>query len=52
MSGDLWKAKDSVLFFIYTPVIAVSLASKQASTTNKPKLLAIVILSPSITLSR
>jgi len=28
MSGDCWKAEDSVLFSIYTPVIAISLASK------------------------
>ena len=28
-SGDRWKAEDSVLFFIYTPVIPISLASKQ-----------------------
>ena len=29
MSGDRWKAEDSVVFFIYTPVITVNLASKQ-----------------------
>ena len=29
MSGDCWRAEDSVLFIIYTLVIAVSLASKQ-----------------------
>jgi len=28
MNGDRWKAEDSVLFFIYTPVITVNLASK------------------------
>ena len=28
-SGDGSKAKESVLFFIYTPVITISLASKQ-----------------------
>ena len=28
MSGECWKAEESVLFFIYTPVITVSLASK------------------------
>ena len=26
--SDRWKAEDSILFSIYTPVIAVSLASK------------------------
>ena len=34
MSGDRWKAEDNVMFFIYTPVFIVSLASK-----NRPKLL-------------
>ena len=29
MSGDRWEAEDSVLFSIYTPIITVSLASKQ-----------------------
>ena len=29
MSGDSWKTENSVLFFIYTPVITVGLASKQ-----------------------
>jgi len=28
-SGDRWEAEDSVLFSIYTPVMTVSLASKQ-----------------------
>jgi len=37
MSGDHWKAEDSVMFFIYTPVFTVSLAIKK----NRPKLLAI-----------
>jgi len=49
-SGNLWTAEGSVLFFIYTPVITISLVSKP-STTNKPILLAIVILSPTVTLS-
>ena len=29
MSGDRWKAEDSVLFSIYTSAVAVCLASKQ-----------------------
>ena len=42
MSGDCWKADDSVFVSIlYTHVITVS----SASTTDRPKLLAIVILS-------
>ena len=36
MSGDRWKAEDNVMFFIYTPVFIVSLASD-----NRPKLLGI-----------
>jgi len=50
--GDCWMAEESVLIFIilYTPVIPISLASKP-STTNKPILLAIVILSPTVALS-
>ena len=43
MSGDDWMTEESVLFFIYTPVITTSLVSKP-STTNRPILLAIVIL--------
>ena len=46
-SGDHWKDKESVLFSVYTPVITVSLASKY-NTKNRPKLLSIVILSPSV----
>jgi len=42
-SGDDWMTEESVLFFIYTPVITTSLVSKP-STTNRPILLAIVIL--------
>ena len=49
-SGDHWKAEETVLFFIYTPVIPIGLASKP-STTNRPILLAIVILSPTVALS-
>ena len=30
MSGDFWKAEDSVLFFIYIPIITVSF-TRQAS---------------------
>ena len=37
MSGDRWKAEDSVMFFIYTPIFTVSLAGKKSN----PKLLAI-----------
>ena len=39
MSGDRWRAQDSIIFFMYAPVIMVSLASKK----NRPKLLAIPI---------
>jgi len=49
-SGDHGKAKERVLFFIYTPVIPLSLASKP-STANKLILLAIIILSPTVALS-
>lgn len=48
--GDYWMAKESVLIFIYSPVIPISLASKP-STTSKPILLAIVILSPIVAFS-
>jgi len=46
MSGDLWKTEDSVLFFMYTVYFCrYRQFSRQVSTTNKPKMLAIVILS-------
>ena len=38
MSGDRWKAEDSVMFFIYTSVFIVTLVSKK----NRPKLLAVL----------
>ena len=38
MRGDRWKAGDGIMFFIYTPVFTVGLASKE----NRPKLLAIL----------
>jgi len=38
MSGDCWKAEDSVMYFIYAPVITVSLVGNG----NRPKLLAIL----------
>lgn len=37
MSGDQWRDEDDVMLFIYTLVLAFSLASKR----KKPKLLAI-----------
>ena len=49
-SGDHWKVKESVFFFIYTPVISLNLAGKP-STTNKPILLAMIILSSTVALS-
>ena len=48
--GDSWMVEESVLFSIYTPVISISSASKQ-STQNRPILLAIIILSPTVALS-
>ena len=48
--GESRKVVKSVLIFIYAPVITISLVS-EPSSTNKPILLAIVILSPSVTLS-
>ena len=47
ISGDLWKAEDSVLFFIYTPVTTLSLASKHEGY----KLPAIIIHTLSAALS-
>ena len=47
ITGDRRKAEDSVWFFIYTPIIALGLASMK----NRHKLLAIIILFPSIALS-
>jgi len=47
--GDCWTVEESVLIFIYTPVISISLASKP-STQNRPILLAIIIPSPTIAL--
>ena len=38
MSGDRSKVENSFMFFVYTPVFTISLASKE----NKPKLLAIL----------
>ena len=49
-SGNHWKAKEGVMFFIYTPAITISLASK-LGTTNRLILLAIAILSPTVALS-
>jgi len=46
MCGDCWTT-ESVLIFIYTPVISLSLASKP-STQNRPILLAIIIFSPTV----
>ena len=48
-SGDRWKGEDNVLFSIFS--CHYRQFSKQASTTNRPRLLAIVILSPSVALS-
>ena len=45
--GDCRKVMKSVLFFIYTPVISISLASKP-NTQNRPILLAIIILPPTV----
>jgi len=50
MCGDCWMTEESVLIFIYRPVVFLSLASKP-STTNRPILLAIIILSPTVALS-
>ena len=47
--GDCWTA-ESVITFIYTPVISIALVSK-SSTTNRPILLAIIVLSPTVALS-
>ena len=47
--GDCWMAEESVLIFIYTPVISISLASKP-NTQNRPILLAIIILPPTVAL--
>ena len=41
ISGDRWKTKDNVNIVIHTPIITVSLASK-----NRLKLLAILPLFP------
>ena len=50
--GDSWKVVKGVLIFIYTPVISISLASKQAKyTENRTILLAIVIFLPIVPLS-
>ena len=38
VSGDCYKAEDSIVYFIYAPVIAVGLASNE----NRPELLAIL----------
>jgi len=48
--GDCWMAEESILIFIYTPVTSISLAGKP-STMNKPILLVVVILSPTVALS-
>ena len=48
--GGCWTTEESVLIFIYTPVISLNLASKP-STQNRPILLAIIILSPTVALS-
>ena len=48
--GDCWAVEESVLIFIYTPVISFSLVSK-LSTQNTPILLAIIILPPTAALS-
>ena len=45
--GDCWTVEESVLIFIYTPVIFISLASNP-SAQNRPILPAIVIPSPTI----
>ena len=45
--GDFWMVGGSILIFIYTPVISISSASKP-STTNRPILLAIINLSPTV----
>ena len=47
--GDCWTA-ESVMTFIYTPVTPIALVSK-SSTTNRPILLAIIVLSPTVALS-
>ena len=48
--GDCWTTEQSVLIFIYTHVITISLVSKP-STTNRSILFAIVIFSPTVALS-
>jgi len=51
--GDSWKVVKSVLIFIYTPVISISLASqaKQAKyAESKTILLAIIVLPPTVAL--
>ena len=51
MCGDSWKVVKSVLIFIYTPVISISLASKQAKyAENRTILLATVIFPPTVAL--
>ena len=48
--GDCWTAEESVLIFIYTPVISIGLVSN-LSTTNRLILLPIIVLSPTVALS-
>ena len=49
--GDSCKVVKSVFIFIYTPVISISLASKQAKyAENRTILLAIIILHPTVAL--
>ena len=47
--GDCWTAEESVLIFIYTPVISIGFVSNP--TTNRLILLPIIVLSPTVALS-
>ena len=47
--GGCWTAEESVVIFIYIPVISISLVS-ELGTTNRLILLTIVILSPTVAL--
>ena len=47
---DCWMSEESILIFIHTPAITISLVTKP-STRNRPILLAVIILPLTVALS-